>query len=207
MRAWETFYPYVLPEVLGCPEPTVDLALVSAAREFCGVTKCWRADLAAIPTLLNTPSYALVFDANVDGHTIINADLEGDELDLDVPDATSLTERRRGTGGRRRLRTVDMRTVTLIPTPAAGLNLRIEAICKPSESAANFAHDATADRYRREIARGALAELLNMNKQPWTNNVLAADLRKKFERDMGRVKSITWKGHTNSRPSHSGQFF
>jgi len=37
----ESFYPYVLPEVIGCPDPTVNQAIVSAAAEFCRETLSW----------------------------------------------------------------------------------------------------------------------------------------------------------------------
>jgi hypothetical protein len=206
MRTWDLFYPYVLPDVLGCPEPLVDQHLIGAAREFCTVTRCWREDLDRIVTRAFRADYDLYFPDGADGVTIIGATLASNDIELDVPDSTTMGERRRGSGGPRRLRTTDMVTVTLIPTPGAGLELRIEAILQPSEAATGMP-DAIADRYMRYIAKGAVATLLDMNKQPWTNNGLSDKRRAEFERDMARIKSRVWKGHTNRRPRHTAQFF
>lgn len=41
----ETFYPYIMPEVVGCPEPIARMALIGAANEFCRESLSWRSTL------------------------------------------------------------------------------------------------------------------------------------------------------------------
>jgi hypothetical protein len=207
MRTWDVFYPKVLPDVLGCPEPLADEHLRDAARRFCAETRCWREDLDRIRTIAGRASYDLLYPDEADAVTLIGATLEGFDIGLDVPDATTMGERRRGNSGGRRLRTTDLRTLTLLPTPAAsGADLRIEALLQPSQAATGVP-DAIGDRYLLEIATGALATLLVANKAPWTNPALADLKEKQFRRAIGCVKSAVWRGHSNSRPRVSGQFF
>jgi hypothetical protein len=206
MRTWDTFYPYVLPEVLGCPEPTVDLHLVGAAREFCVATRCWREVLETIRTTSAEVDYDIYYPKGAQGITLVGAAINGRDVGFDAPDASTLAERLRGNSGPKRVRTQDMRRVQILPTPAAGLDVVLEALLQPTESCTGLP-DAVADAYLRAIAGGALASLLAMSGQPWTNVAAAGIKRGLFERDMARVKSRIWKGNSNLRPRVSGQFF
>lgn len=206
MRTWDTFYPLVLPQVPGCPDPTLDDHLLGAAREFCALSRAWRSDLAPIALQAGIADYPLVFDAGTQGHILVGASLNGQDIDLDVPDATSTSERRRGSGGARRVLAMDMTTITVMPTPAGAQSLVLTAILQPSETAEGLP-DPIADRYRRIIASGALATLLTMNAAPWINVRLAGIKREEFERETARVKSRVWRGNSNARPRNSAQFF
>ena len=41
MKALDQFHPFILPDVMGCPVPTMNHHLLLAAREFCQKTKAW----------------------------------------------------------------------------------------------------------------------------------------------------------------------
>lgn len=205
MRTWDTFYPYVLPEVLGCPEPMLDQHLIGAAREFCAQTKCWREVLETIYAVGSETSYDIYYARETEAVTLIGATLDGQDIAIDVPDAASLGDRTRGTAGRG-VRSTDLVTIQFLFTPGNGQKLVLEAILQPKESAV-WMPDAIADRYKRQIARGAVASLLDMNQQQWTNNALASKRRREFEADIGSIKSRIWRGNSNARPRHAGQFF
>lgn len=205
MRAWDTFYPDVLPDVLGCPEPTVDRHLLRAAQDFCVITKIWREDLDPIITAADTALYDLNLPRYAEAVKLVGASLNGRDIGLDVADG-STASRLAGNRGPVRVRTTDLLTVTILPTPAADLSLVITAILKPSDSATGV-EDAIADNYRAIIATGALATLLTINKAEWRNDGLAERKQARYERDRNRVKIAAWKAFTSSSPRVRAQYF
>jgi hypothetical protein len=205
VRTWDTFFPDVLPEVLGCPEPSVERALLRAAQELCRKTRCWRADLDPITTN-GVAEFELFFPTGAAAHQFVGATFNGQDIGLEVVDETSTGDRRNGTGGSTRLLTWDKRNVTMMPPPAAGGILVVTAILVPSETATGIA-DAIADDYRDEIATGALSRLLATNKAEWANPVLAREKAEQFKDACARIQTQVWKAHTNRRPRARAQFF
>jgi hypothetical protein len=199
VRTWDVFFPDVLPEVLGCPEPTVERALLRAAQEWCEKTRCWRVDLDAITLIADTADYDVAYPTQAEGVQFVGATINGNDIELETLEGTTTAERRRGTGGSRRILSHDQRIVTVIPTPAAAGTLVITAVLKPSESATGVPNDI-ADRFREEIATGALARLLMANKTEWSNAGLAEAKAAKFQKRIGDVRKAMWKAWTNSRP-------
>lgn len=206
MRTWESFFADVLPDVPGCPEPTVERHLMRAAREFCAKTGCWRDDLPAITTREGRADYSIAYPDGADGVTLVGATLNGQDIELEVVDATTAAERRRGNAGPTRVLTEDLRVATLMPTPAAGLPLVLTMRLQPAESAQGLP-EHLAERYGLEIATGALASLLKINKAPWANPGLAVDKDGLFRQRIGQVRTAMWKAHTNSRPRVRAQYF
>lgn len=207
MRTWDVLFPDVLPLVLGCPEPTVERALLRAAREFCAKTRCWRADLDRITTRAATSAYDLSYPSQADAVEFVNATMDGQEIDIDVVDQTTAQDRQAGNHGSRRILTWDQRSIVVMPTPAAaGALIVITAILQPSESATGVPNDI-GDRYREEIACGALARLLAMPKTEWTDKGTADRKEAEFKGHIGDVKKKVWKGYSNRRPRTIGQYF
>lgn len=206
MRTWDTFFADVLPDTPGCPEPTVERHLLRAARRFCEGTGCWRADLTAITTRAATARYTIVYPDDADGVKLVDATLDGRQIGVEVTDGTSAAERRRGTAGERRVLTQDLRTVLVMPTPPADLSLVLTAWLQPCNDAAGVPDDI-GERYLTEIATGALATLLKINKAPWANPGLAVDKEAEFREHIAKVKSAVWKAHSNARPRMRAQWF
>lgn len=42
MKSWEDYFPYVLPDVYGCPDPLAVQAIRDSAQEFCQKTWVWQ---------------------------------------------------------------------------------------------------------------------------------------------------------------------
>jgi hypothetical protein len=207
MRTWDVFFPDVLPDVLGCPEPTVERHLLRAAADFCRRSRCLRQDLDRILTRIGKATYDIRWPDGTEGVELIDASLDGVRIELEVADATSMADRRAGVRGRNRVLSQDLLTVTLMPTPAVDSSeLRLAAILTIAEGAEGVP-DAVGDRYRVEIATGALASLLKINKAPWANSGLAMDKAKAFEAAIDDANSRAWKANTNRRPRVRGQFY
>lgn len=205
-RTWETFYPDVLPDVLGCPEPTVDRHLLRAAQEFCRRTLVYRADLAAITTVADTASYAITFPSGTQLVKLLGATLAGDQIDVDNADATSLEDRRAGNRGDKRVLLRDPLTVTIMPTQAADLELILEAALQPAEDATGLEH-IVADPYRLAVCTGALATLLDINKAEWRNTTLAEKKARAFELAIGKAQHAAWKAYGRTKHRVPGQYY
>lgn len=206
MRTWDVFFPDVLPEVLGCPEPTVERALLRASQDWCTRTRCWRADLDAITLRDGTADYDLAYPTQAEGVQIIGATIGGFDIGLEVVDGTTTADRRAGSRGSKRVLTNDMRIVTVMPTPAATGSLVITAVLKPSDTATGVPNEL-ADRFKDQIATGALVRLLKLNKTEWTNPGLAGDKSKGYEKEVARVRKAVWKAWTNARPRAVAMYF
>jgi len=204
-RTWDFFYPDVLPDVLGCPEPTVDRHLIRAARRLCAESRCWRESLDPILLTAGEAAYHIDYPKYAEGELIVGAVLDGVQIGVEGPDDTEAADH--ASGGRERVTSPDLVTVLLMPTPAAsGGSLVLEAILKPTEAAESLPNEV-ADRYRSVIAGGALATLLKGNRAPWANPALAVDKEGEFRAAIAKARDRAWKGNTTVRKRTRAQFF
>lgn len=206
MREWSVFFPDVMPDVYGCPEPTVERHLLRAARDFCTRTLCWRLDLDTITTIASTPDYQIGVPSQSEAFKLVAATLNGQDMGLEVANGTSAADRRRGNSGSSRVLTADMVTATVMPTPAAGLPLILTALLRPS-NAAQGVPNFLGDQHMQILADGALSTLLTINRAEWANAGLAAIKKQEFERELNKVKKAVWKAFTSSNPRAVAQFF
>ena len=206
MRNWSDFFPDVLQDVLGCPEPTIEQYLRRAAQEFCQRSLCWREDLPAITTRASTNEYALPLPSGGQVVKLLGASLNGSDIELEAADGTSTADRRAGSTGSRRVRLLDPFNCLLQPAPGAALSLILEVALKPSETATGLP-DRIADGHRLAIATGALARLLNINRAEWRNPALADERKTEFDLAIGKAQTAAWKAHSRSRPRTVGHYF
>lgn len=206
MRTWDAFFADVLPDVLGCPEPTAERHILRAARRFCEKTGVWRQDLDRITTRDGKSIYDLPLPTGGEVVRILGGSLAGCDIDVAGADDSTTAQRRRGTGGRNRVLSRDGFSVVLLPTPAADQELFLEAWLQPSQSATGLPN-AIADKYLSEIAGGALATLLLVNKAPWANPGLADRKERDFAAAIGQAKKDAWKAYTANTPRARAQFF
>lgn len=206
MRTWDRFYPDVLPDVLGCPEPTVDRQLLLAAAEFCERGRAWRQILDPITTSAASPFYDISWPDQADGVQLVGAALDNVDIDFEVADGTSLAQKVRGTSGRRRVLCQDLLQVQVLPTPADGQVLLLEAILKPAEGALGVP-DFLFNRYGKAIAEGALSKLLLSSKAPWANPALAAVKKEIFDAAIKVASRRAWRANSNARPRNRAQFY
>lgn len=180
--AWSTFYPDVLIHVPGCPLPLVDHHLRAATIDLCQRSKRLKFDMPAFDTVAGQPTYPLSPGTNMETVSILSAAVSGRLIDpatraeLSIGDDWS-TETGEPT---KYLMDGDDETVRLWKIADAVYPVTLTLAIKPSESATGV-EQWFADRYRRTIARGALAELLALPKQAWTDLPMAAIRFEQFE--------------------------
>lgn len=180
--AWSTFYPDVVIHVPGCPLPLVDHHLRAATIDLCHRSKRFKFSMPAFDTEADVPTYALspgtgmetvrILDAAIDGKLIDPATraelVAGDDWSTETGPPTKY------------LMDGDDETVRLWKVPDGVYSVTLTLAIKPSEAATGV-EQWFADRYRRTIARGALAELLAIPNQSWTNLPMAAIRLEQFE--------------------------
>lgn len=183
MATLSDFYPYVLPEVPGCPEPTVDIAIRSALIEFCEKSLVVQRDLDPLTVVKGIVDYDLEPPTDQLVSKILRVWYKGAELSPTAPDNISAPEvyNRLFTGAsversdpRIYLQKDDV-TVSVYPIPkdtvANGLTVRVAL--KPTRAAEAIENVLFQD-YAEAIAHGAKYRLLSMASKPWTNGPAAS---------------------------------
>ena len=180
MTPLRDFLPYVLPHAYGCPEPVAEMAIRDACIEFCGRSLLIQT-VDTQSTTAGVAEYDVPAPAQQSLCQVMRVTLGASELKR-----TALDDVRHGAAMRAGLDTVvesqsgtpqmyyqttpTAETVCLWPVPSTtGSNaLAIRAAFAPTRTATSV-DDALYDDWANEIASGALARLLAMPAQVFTN--------------------------------------
>ena len=187
MKTLQDFLPFVLPLLPSAPEPVVIIALRNAAIRFCERSRAWR-HVVEIETdgneyeTITIPDQSSLFEIEeawfktTDGNwrgplkriqfSKINADdlpSVGDTPTGSPPECISQQSHDK-----------------LVVYPIAAGTLRVSAFVTPSQSAV-LVPDFLYDRYAQVIADGALAHLLMIPEQPYTNAQLGVIKESSFD--------------------------
>lgn len=188
--------PEVLVEASGCPNLLATRALRRAAREFCKQSGYWRAELTSTLTLEDaTPEYSLTdllpSDAVLDGVLSVIRESDGEEVKSKSPlqlDAMS-TDWRDETGEPEFYTQFAPTSIRIVPYPTTTTDsLRILARYTLSRTATTIP-DVVLDRYDEGIFAGAVANLLQTPKQPWSNATRALDFEAQFQAAIAEAQS------------------
>lgn len=187
VTAWSSFYPYILPEVPGVPEPLLDHVIRNAAIDFCEETGVQYIDAAPINVVAGTAKYAIdTADVELDCSVVKFAWLENQPLPF-VPqdmlnDQTGVywpdQEADRPTG----FTQDDQTHIILYPKPKLSITggLKMKLVVRPSLTSTGVT-DWVANRFIQEIAYGALSMLAGMVGKSWSNPEAEAKYRAAFE--------------------------
>lgn len=171
MKTWDQFYPFVLPQAIGCPNVTASFYIKQAAIKFLSDSGAWIDTLAAVPTVLGQAAYA--FGASTAQQVLgieqcrIDA---GDPLDIGYDDEV-LTDT--ANGAPTRVWTTDLINFNLWRAPdTAAQQIVNTVVLAPSQSATGV-EDRIFALYVTDIAALALAQLLALPNKAWTNPAMA----------------------------------
>lgn len=174
-----SFHPYIAPEVIGCPIPLINQALVLVASEFCRTTLAWTEMSDPIPLVDEQQDYVPV--APTDAQLTTVRDVWCGERKLQpVPLARAY-----GCGSAREpthYNMVGRVVVTVYPMPSGttGAALVMRACFVPTLTAATLP-DFFGDAYLDGLTSGAKARLMLMPGKAWSNPDLGTYYRKVFE--------------------------
>lgn len=188
MKALSLFYPYILPKVIGCPLPTVDFALVQAAREFCRRTSVWKEWAASFVTDGLTQTYSFVLPATSELVKITHASVGGDYYDVKgrdalPPDWSSLTPAvaTADTDLDKILVQLSPTQYMLFPFQLAGVTVQLEMALRPTLDATSVG-DVIYDQYAEDLSHGVLKRLRSQRGTDWFDIDAAAEESIEFER-------------------------
>jgi len=169
IKAWNLMSPDILPHVPECPLFEIEERARQAARDFCRRSYCWR---SATVTLLTTVADQVLYtyvnpdqaELNAvhsiwDGATELDVALPG-EYDDTQPDTSSSSWKVM----------VDSETQLRVTPPpdSSGIVVTGTVSFVPSISATGLP-SLIFDKYRLQIAAGAIALLVVQPKKPWSN--------------------------------------
>jgi hypothetical protein len=207
MATLDSFYPYILPDVQGCPEPTIDVAIRSAAIEFCEKSLAFQRDLDPVTVVKNIIDYDLEPPDQQLVVRIMRMWFKGTELHPVAPDFVSKPEiynslfsgADKSASDPRHYIQKDERTFTLYPIPpdtvANALTMRVAL--KPSRSATTI-EDDLFEEYAEVIAHGAKFRLLSMASKPWTNGPAASASLTLFNNGINAAMLRGYRGGTRA---------
>lgn len=183
---WSDFGPYVLPYVIGCPDPTMEMHARLAAIEFFRRTLSWREVLEAVQAdgtelvEVEAPNQAQIIkikSVNVGGHEFPLVETShGMELASSSP-------------GSEFAFTHDGRTLSVYPVQAPGVMVSADAALAPSIASTTLP-DTLAYQHMQDIAHGAIASLKRFPGQPFSDPNGAQEQQALFER---RITTIAAK--------------
>jgi hypothetical protein len=193
----QELYSRILPYVPGCPEPTVDLAVIEAATEFAEKTQLSFFMEAPISLVDGTSTYYIAPDYEVEVDLITGVFCAGRELKHVTPsslhDQAPDWETSESNEPTHYSTFGDAGSITVYPKPmnTTGQAIRVFASWVPSFDATSIP-DELGRTYARDIVEGAKARLMMIPDRKWTNLQLAGIAQGKFDSAIvdGRIKAI-----------------
>ena len=182
----EDFFPYVLVDVLGCPDPSLRIAIVSAAAEFCRETLAWTEVQDPILLENGVSSYEMDTPLQAYASTVRSAYVGARPLTPITPDVlrTAMPDwaTAQSTEPVYFNQTVERGFITVYPTPYAVTTqaLSVTAAFVPTIAATSLP-DFLGQRHVDVIASGAKARLMMTPLTAWSNPSLAAYHRQLFD--------------------------
>lgn len=169
MKPWEAFYPFILSEVPGCPDPVINFALVRAVRDFCKATKAWT--VWADPLKANGRVQRFEFDlpmktellgvkratvGGTDVSVLSSAHLPADwaSADTTYPEDALIQ--------------ISASEYMLYPKPTAGTAVLLEMVLRPTLDATGV-DDGLLAEHGELISKRALYLLMSSQNKPYTN--------------------------------------
>ncbi len=192
---WEAWEPFILPWVHGCPGSTVAHHVRQAAIRFCAETNAYREQMDAVLADGVSSRLALPIDDQVEVSKLYSVTVDGcDRPVYPMQSAISMLQRDRCV---ELSYTPDRRELIVSPVPADGQKIVVVAALKPAQTAFGV-EDAIFDQYAQDIANGALATLLLIPRQEWTNQASGAVYQGLFDRCVDGLKSAAARGFSST---------
>lgn len=190
----------------GCPDTTMYFGIRQAAIEFCERTRLWRYEDDLTSTVAEAE--ILVAPTGAEIHEIELVLFNGQELE---PKSTSwLDENMLGwragilSGTPHFYTQTEPNTIRIVPREAGSVDVAVWL--KPSQDATELP-DWLVDQYREVIAQGALARLLLIPNQAFTNADLGVAFANMFERKLDGMTTKSLAGQQRAPVRTKASFY
>ena len=202
---WDAFLPHVLPSVDQCPDGLALDHLVKAARTLCGRTRVWNFECDPIQSVARQGSYVVPLEDGQELVRVLGLAVGSDEYGVGTGHRARRADRA-GSGKRFARMSYGTREFVLNPAPGRdGIPIVVDVAVQPTLDAAEWPDDLS--EYMTDIVDGALASLLLLPKQPWTDRATSDVHHSKFMNRIEDVLADVNRGHARSaRPNRSVWF-
>jgi len=206
MKPLDAFAPSIRPYAPGVADPTLYFGIRQAAIEFCERTRLWR--YADDFTITEDDAEGISAPYGAEIHEIEAVFFNGQELD--AKSITWLDEHLRGwrggqsSGVPKYFTQTEPDTIRIAPFEAGALGLHVWL--KPAQDAEDVP-DWMVDQYRETIAHGALARILLIPNQSFTNPELGAAFGSVFQSKLDGLSSKGFTGQQRAPVRAKASFF
>lgn len=210
MASYEAFFPYVLHEVPGAPEPLVIRAIRDAAIEFCEKSLILTRDHDPITVKAGVVDYDLEPPSGYVVIKIQQAWLDNNKLTPLAPDVVrdaSVYNRlfsayQSAPSTPQAYLQKEERTVSVWPLPDKQYtkSLTMRVALKPTRSSTTV-DDVLFEDYAEQIASGALSKLMASANKPYTNFDMAGVHKGLFMQGINVARQRAGHGHVRSNLS------
>jgi hypothetical protein len=197
------FFSRLLPNVIGCPEPLAQQALVDSAIEFCSHSLVTMSDLAPVSVVAGVSNYELDLPAQTELAQIMRVWLDGRMLGPVSSYEVKSIESFPGMPTYYFGRDIDeILNVRLFPTPDKDVpnGLVVRVATKPARDADQL-HSILFERWSDVIVDGALARLFDTPGQSFTNEAKALVLNQKVRAKTAVARTDAMRGRVVSSMS------
>lgn len=162
---WSEFSPYVLPYVIGAPDPLITHHVRLAAIDFCRRTSCHQVTLDPVATD-GTVMLEIEVDAGLQIIKIKAVAVSG--RDHPMTDSVGGLKLARAGSPQDFCFTQDNQILQIYPAQSSGAQVAIDAIVAPALKATGL-DDIVASNYMQDIAMGAVASIQRVPGQVFTS--------------------------------------
>ena len=161
--------PWVLPHVIGCPDPVLEHHLRASTQRLCAQAGVWMETDDGQPVTASTPEYDIELPSRDAALIRIRtAWLDGAPLQHCRADDMQTLAQGPARGFLHRAGSL---TLHLIGQPANGQTLQIRTVLTPAHTARTIP-DGLAEQHMAAIAAGAISSLMLLPGQTWSNPAL-----------------------------------
>jgi hypothetical protein len=198
MATFDSALSRVLPYAPGCPDVTATFHLVQAAITFFARTLAWRVTLDDVLTEVGVTQYAFPLPAGSALVKLLKYSLDGDDS-CNVVDPDKGERLLANNHSHDVVWTDDRINFHVSPAPIEDdLPMSLTVALKPTQAATTL-DAALFEHYIDAIATGALARILMLPKQPWTDKATASDKEIAFNDAIARTASAVSRGTARSK--------
>lgn len=185
MKPVSDFFSRITPLVLGCPEPTLQQAVVDASIAFCSDSLVLREHLDVFQTVAGLGEYDLDAPSQQDVARVLNVAVDGRAVQLVPTERASFPLATTGKPTAAFTRRIGSEFLLhLHATPDAVYPVSVEVATKPKRGATQL-EDDLYDLWIEAVVAGALARICAIPGQPYTDPVVSAN------------NSVAFRAHTN----------
>lgn len=202
---WRDFSPYVMPYVIGCPQPVMEHHARLTAIDWCRKTLCMTRQLDPELTSGNGHEIDIAPPSGLQVIRVMDVAVDGREHAL----ATALEGQRlaRADAQHEFCYTPDNATLFVYPLQAAGKPVVITAALMPALGTSTGLDDDIALEHADDIAKGIAAAILKLPRQDFTDLNLAMAMTAEYERRRATIAAKYSRGIAAAKLSNPTPFF